>query len=47
LGREILPGMVKEVLDIELELQDKYTKKKPLWPLEAVDKFQLLYRTRS
>eukprot|EP00730_Choanoeca_flexa_P020112 TRINITY_DN9828_c0_g1_i2.p1 TRINITY_DN9828_c0_g1~~TRINITY_DN9828_c0_g1_i2.p1 ORF type:complete len:403 (+),score=85.07 TRINITY_DN9828_c0_g1_i2:1601-2809(+) len=42
----VLPGMIREVLDIQLELFEKYQSNKPLWPIQAVKRFQTIYRGR-
>lgn len=44
--RDLLPGLVQETVDIEVELFEKYQRKCDLWPLEAVKNFQLLYRQK-
>lgn len=44
--RDLLPGLVQETVDIEVELFEKYQRKCDLWPLEAVKSFQLLYRQK-
>ncbi len=42
--RNLLPGLIEETLNIELELLDKYQRRQPLWPLEAVKSFDVIYR---
>lgn len=38
--------MVQETVDIEVELFEKHQRKQPLWPLDAAQRFQLLYRQK-
>lgn len=39
--------MVREVVDIQLELFEKHAAKKQLWPVAAAQAFELIYHTRS